>query len=61
MTTYFIVWTLLFSMHEGTVSLECYIYLTEIKKKGLIWQGAIYSLSGDRYQMDPRVGFTRGA
>lgn len=48
-------------MHEGTASLECYIYLTEIKKKGLICQGGIYSLSGDRCRMDPRVGITRRA
>lgn len=41
--------------------LSRYIYLTEIKKKGLIRQGGIYSLSGDRCQMDPRVGFTRRA
>lgn len=39
-------------------SLECYIYLTEIKNKGLIRQGGIYSLSSDRCQMDPRLGFT---
>lgn len=45
-------------MHEGTASLECYIYLTEIKKKGLICQGGIYSLSFNRCPMDPRVGFT---
>lgn len=48
-------------MHEGTASLECYIYLTEIKKKGLIRQGGIYSLSGDRCWMDPRLGLTRRA
>lgn len=39
-------------------SLECYIYLTEIKNKGLIRQGGIYSLSSDRCQMGPRLGFT---
>lgn len=49
------------SMHEGKTSLQSYIYLTEIKKKGLIRQGVIYSLSGDRCWMDPRVGFTRQA
>lgn len=50
-----------FSMHERKASFECYIYLTEIKKRGLIRQGVIYSLSGNRCWMDPCVGFTHRA
>lgn len=46
---------------RGRRSFKCYIHLTAIQKIGLVSQGVIYSLTGDRCWTDLSVGFTRGA